>query len=131
MGTRTLTTRGPAGGAQVRGGEDVVGSEEHAAGFALTPLSPLLQDGKRARVEINAATARSGLAGCVVERIADRDERSVDGQATAVEVFPAQPEELAAAETGVGSEPERREEPLAPGHVQESAELVGGPRAHG
>lgn len=71
----------------------------------------------------------AGLAARFVELVADGDEPAVDRQAGVleVEVAPAQAEQFAAPQTGVGRQPQGGEQPVSGRSPQERLELLGGP----
>jgi hypothetical protein len=89
-----------------------------------------LEHGERRVADGDAAPSVSGLASRLVNLVADGDEPTVEVQALlrAVDVGPFLTEDLAAAHSGHGGEPEDREVPVAAGGAQQLTQFLFGQR---
>ena len=97
--------------------------------FGVLPVSPRVDHGQRRGVEVDASTRSWCLASVLVQFVADGDEPTIDrdGRFVLVEVGPAQPKQLVAADTGERRHPERGEQPMSRCATQKGLQLIGGP----
>lgn len=122
-------------GRSVGFGEDVAAFVAAAGGQAVfelaAPMQPQLCDG--VGVEVDGAAAGGGLEVAFDELVLHRQQLLADGQACGVEVdvAPYQPGDLGSAHAGGRGQQVQRAQVVVGDGVQESAQLVAGPHAHG